>query len=188
MLSGMTNLRADQWHDFSVMIGGASGALTGLLFVSVSLNASRIAGHAGLRASAAQTLVLFVTPLVATALLLAPDQPDEVIGAELVALSVLAGAVLERLGQGRRGFAPEDAWLMRLFDRSATILVTMLLIMASGVALVARGEFGFYLLVPAVIAALVTGIVNAWFFLLPLPAQESEHAHHPTRPDPRKIP
>jgi hypothetical protein len=40
------------WFDFATMIGGASGALTGLLFVAVSLNASRIAGHAGLRASA----------------------------------------------------------------------------------------------------------------------------------------
>src|ERR1700753_3854402 len=102
------------WQGFAEMIGGASGALTGLLFVSVSLNASRIAGHAGLRASAAQTLLLFVTPLVATALILAPDQPDAVIGAELIALSLVAGGLLLRLGQGRRGFAPEDAWLMRL--------------------------------------------------------------------------
>lgn len=43
------------WQDFAEMTGGASAALTGLLFVAVSLNASRIAGHQGLRASAAQT-------------------------------------------------------------------------------------------------------------------------------------
>jgi hypothetical protein len=35
------------WQDFATMIGGASGALTGPLFVAVSLNANRIAGHAG---------------------------------------------------------------------------------------------------------------------------------------------
>ena len=64
-----------EWHDFATMIGGASGALTGLLFVAVSLNANRIAGHTGLRASAAQTLVLFITPLFIAVALLTPRQP-----------------------------------------------------------------------------------------------------------------
>jgi hypothetical protein len=41
----------------------------------VSLNANRIAGYAGLRASAGQTLVLFITPLVIAAALLTPRQP-----------------------------------------------------------------------------------------------------------------
>jgi len=158
---------AEQWHDFGVMIGGASGALTGLLFVSVSLNSTRIAGHAGLRASAAQTLVLFTAPLVASAMLLAPDQPDWVIGAELAALSLVAGSLLVRLGQGKDTVAPEDAWLMRLFDRSVTILITMLLVLTSGALLIADQNYGFYLLVPAVIFALVSGVLNAWFFLLP---------------------
>jgi hypothetical protein len=63
------------WQNFAVMTGGASGALTGLLFVAVSLNASRIAGHRGLRASAAQTLVLFIAPLVMAAVLLVPARP-----------------------------------------------------------------------------------------------------------------
>jgi|HubBroStandDraft_3_1064219.scaffolds.fasta_scaffold08581_3 hypothetical protein len=73
------------WQNFAVMTGGASGALTGLLFVSVSLNASRIAGHQGLRASTAQTLVLFLAPLVMAMILLVPGQGDGVLGAELVA-------------------------------------------------------------------------------------------------------
>ena len=64
------------WQDFAEMVGGASGALTGLLFVSVSLNASRIAGRTGLRASAGQTLVLFITPLIIATTLLVPHQPD----------------------------------------------------------------------------------------------------------------
>ena len=82
------------WNDFATMIGGASGALTGLLFVSVSLNANRIAGHAGLRASAAQTLVLFLTPLTIAAALLTPRQPDWVLGAELIAIGFASGTAL----------------------------------------------------------------------------------------------
>ncbi len=39
------------WQGFAEMSGGASGALTGLLFVAVSLNASGIAHREGLRRS-----------------------------------------------------------------------------------------------------------------------------------------
>lgn len=48
-----------EWANFAVITGGAAGALTGLLFVAVSLNSQRISRHAGLRAQAGQTLVLF---------------------------------------------------------------------------------------------------------------------------------
>src|ERR1700742_4207848 len=82
------------WQGFAEMTGGASGALTGLLFVAVSLNASRIAGHQGLRASAAQTLVLFIAPLVMAAALLTPDQPDWALGAELMAVGGVTSWIL----------------------------------------------------------------------------------------------
>ena len=34
------------WENFAVISGSAAGALTGLLFVAVSLNRDRIVGHA----------------------------------------------------------------------------------------------------------------------------------------------
>lgn len=37
------------WENFAVISGSAAGALTGLLFVAVSLNRDRIVGHAALR-------------------------------------------------------------------------------------------------------------------------------------------
>ena len=44
------------WENFAVISGSAAGALTGLLFVAVSLNRDRIVGHAALRSEAGQTL------------------------------------------------------------------------------------------------------------------------------------
>jgi len=64
------------WESFAVMAGGASSALTGLLFVAVSLNRVAVTESPSLRASAAQTLLLLVTPLPIAALLLTPDQPQ----------------------------------------------------------------------------------------------------------------
>ena len=48
------------WHDFAEMIGGASGALTGLLFVAVSLNHEDILKIPALPDLAARTLSILI--------------------------------------------------------------------------------------------------------------------------------
>jgi hypothetical protein len=155
------------WHDFATMIGGASGALTGLLFVAVSLNANRIASHAGLRGSAAQTLLLFITPLLIAAALLVPRQPDWVLGAELTATGLLAGSVLLANRHVRLGLGDDELRLISIFNRPAPNVIAMTLVTASGVILAAGQSAGLYLLFPASIVAFVSGVLNAWFFLLP---------------------
>jgi hypothetical protein len=154
------------WQGFAEMTGGASGALTGLLFVSVSLNASRIAGHKGLRASAAQTLVLFLTPLIMAAALLTPGQPGWVVGTELIATGLIASWILLTL---KHGLPDEELRLSTIFNRRAPNVVVMLLFVASGAALIGRAGAGLYLLLPATLVAFVSGVLNAWYFLLPPP-------------------
>ncbi len=149
------------------MTGGASGALTGLLFVAVSLNASRIAGHQGLRASAAQTLVLFITPLAVAAAVLTPGQPDWVLGCELIAIGVVASWALLSIGHRKQGLGDDEQRLMRIFDRRGPNVVVMLLFVVSGATLLSDTTAGLYLLLPGILVAFVSGVVNAWFFLLP---------------------
>jgi hypothetical protein len=66
----------ETWDSFGVVIGAASGALIGLLFVAISVNASRIAKYPALRVVASRTLVLFGIPLVAAILVVTPRQAD----------------------------------------------------------------------------------------------------------------
>jgi hypothetical protein len=155
------------WQGFAEMTGGASGALTGLLFVAVSLNASRIAGHQGLRASAAQTLVLFMTPLVMAAVLLTPDQPDWALGTELIATGLAASWILLGTRRVQRGLADDDKQLIAIFNRRGPNVMVMLLFVASGITLACGEPNGLYLLLPAALVALVSGVLNAWHFLLP---------------------
>jgi hypothetical protein len=166
------------WQGFAEMTGGASGALTGLLFVAVSLNASRIAGHKGLRASAAQTLALFLTPLMAAAVLLTPGQPERAAGAELVVIGLIASWVLVTL---KRGLPDEELRLIAIFSRRGTNVVVMLLFVASGAALIAQAGAGLYLLLPATLVAFVSGVLNAWYFLLPPADGEPAHGPGPLR-------
>jgi hypothetical protein len=165
------------WQDFAQMIGGASGALTGLLFVAVSLNASQIGEHEGLRASAAQTLVLFITPLTMAAALLTPRQPSWVAGTELMAIGVIASWILLTL---KRGLADDELRLLSLFDRRAPNVLVMLLFVASGVALICGANVGLYLLLPAALVAFISGVLNAWSFLLPPP--QGQGPHRPGQP------
>src|SRR5580700_9808090 len=142
------------WAGFAEMTGGASGALTGLLFVAVSLNATRIAGHQGLRASATQTLVLFIAPLVMAAALLTPDQPDWVLGAELIVIGGITSWILLGIRRVKHNLNDDD----------------QLLIAASGILLVCGAPAGLYLLLPTSVVAQVSGVLNAWYFLLPPPS------------------
>ena len=49
----------------------------------------------------------------------------------------------------------------------------MLLFVASGAALAADANAGLYLLLPATLVAFVSGVLNAWYFLLPPPDERT---------------
>jgi hypothetical protein len=154
------------WQDFAEMTGGASAALTGLLFVAVSVNANRIAGHQGLRASAAQTLVLFMAPLVMAAALLAPDQADLALGAELIVVGLITSWILLGIRRVKRSLTDDDRNLIAIFNRRGPNVMVMLLFVASGIILACGQPNGLYLLLPASLVALASGVLNAWHFLL----------------------
>jgi modulator of FtsH protease len=157
------------WQGFAEMIGAASGALTGLLFVAVSLNATRIAGHRGLRASAAQTLVMFLVPLAMAMALLAPGQADWALGGELIATGVVSSLVLMSLASIKHALGDDDRRLISIFNRKSASYCVMVMLVASGVALACGANEGLYLLLPAAAVAFVSGVLNAWYFLLPPP-------------------
>ncbi len=63
-----------EWDTFTVVVGGSAGALVGLLFVAISINAAQIATSSDLRGRAAQTLVIFAALLLIAVLLAIPEQ------------------------------------------------------------------------------------------------------------------
>jgi hypothetical protein len=166
------------WENFAVISGSAAGALTGLLFVAVSLNRDRIVGHAALRSEAGQTLVLFLLALLLSLLLVIAGTSPRLLGIVLVVVAVVSGAILIIIGRGKddaargrggkaagddAGEAPEVR-LARLLDTVSPNLVAMLSIMVAG-SLEIAGDNGLYWLAAAVVLALGGGVINAWLFL-----------------------
>jgi hypothetical protein len=161
---------AESWTNFALVVGGASAALTGLLFVAVSLNAQRVAGNPALRASAGQTLVLFVVPLLTSILLMVPGQPRWVIGTELTALAVIAGLTLIVVGRNKTSGADSTdnsttGRILRVLDRSSPNLLTVVFLLTGGITVLAGHGGGLYWFVPSAVVALVGGVMNAWLFL-----------------------
>jgi hypothetical protein len=155
----------ESWEEFAVVTGAAAAALTGLLFVAVSIRLDVIAASTDLRSRAAQTLTLFLAITLVAVLFAIPDQPEWLFGSELIALAVAGGAtlfILDRRAQRHRSPQP----VAQLLDALSPNLLTMTLIGVGGLLTTIGVEWGLYLEVPAVIAALIGGVIGAWLFMM----------------------
>jgi hypothetical protein len=152
------------WGTFATVIGGGAAALTGLLFVAVSIRIDYIARSQELRNRAAQTLSLFGTVLVIAVLMAIPGQGYRTLGAELLALAVISSAglyILDRRAKASRS----DQAIARILQAVTPNTVTSVLLIAAGIVLVLGVPAGLYVLVAPVLAALVGGVASTWLLL-----------------------
>jgi hypothetical protein len=152
------------WDTFAVVIGGAAGALIGLLFVSVSIRIDVISASPDFRNRGAATLSLFMTVLLVAILLVVPGQETWELGAELLVLALALGGGLSWLN--RRATAhPSAQPISRVLGAVSPDAITTILLVVAGGLLVAGVDDGVYVLVPAVIGAIAGGVASAWLFL-----------------------
>ena len=155
----------EAWYTFAEISGSAAAALTGLLFVAVSIRITYIARSQELRNRAAQTLSLFGTVLIVAVLVAIPRQAYRTFGAELVVLAVIAGIGLYILDLRAKGDRSNQA-IAPVLQAVTPVTVTSLLLLAAGIVLAIGVPAGLYVLVAPVPAAFVGGIARTWLFLI----------------------
>jgi hypothetical protein len=151
------------WHDFFVGSMGASAALTGLLFVAISINLEQILKFPNLPGRAAGSLGILVTSLVVAACGLAPGQSLDALGIEIV---VAGGAVSLQavfVSARKRDSSDRTAWQLQ---RLLALLFPGLAFLGGGLSLIVGGGGGLYWILAATVLAFVVAALNAWVLLV----------------------
>jgi hypothetical protein len=154
---------ASEWTDLFVAAAGASAALTGLVFVAVSINIQEILRLPGVPDRALATLMLLLGAVVISLLPLIPDQSDTALGLELVLVGLAFIAVI--CVTGARSFMRSDNPAVRIELVVLAGLGTLPYVVG-GVLLLADAGGGLYWVIAGVIGAIVGAVLNAWVLLV----------------------
>jgi hypothetical protein len=151
------------WHDFFMGTIGAAAALTGLLFVAISINLQEILKYPHLPGRAAGTLGILVSALVVSGFALAPGQGIRALGIEIAAAGAIVAvqAVWVTLGKGTPG--DPASWLVQ---HLASLLLPSIAFIVGGVSLAVGVGGGLYWVLAAVLLVFASASVNAWVLLV----------------------
>jgi hypothetical protein len=153
------------WHDFFVAVAGASAALTGLIFVGVSLSLSKILIVPRLADRAFQALILLLNILIASCLCLAPELSQAWLGTYILIMGIALWFTITLF----------DIAIYRATDRPYKRHYSMMMpvnqfatipYIISGVVVLNSGFEGIHWLLPAVIFSFVKSVIDAWVILV----------------------
>ena len=150
------------WHELYVMVGGAAGALAGLLFVAVSINLDRIISQKYLPRRAAETLAIMIGLLVLAVLVLVP-QSALALGLETVVTGLVI--ILIMIARLRVPRLPGQSTLVH-YAPSVILALFGLPLIAGAISLLVGAGGGLYWFVPAVVLGFAGAVVNAWVLLI----------------------
>lgn len=152
------------WSNFFVAELGAAAALSGLIFVAVSISLARILQFPSyLPARAAEALLSLLSVLVVTTCALIPRQSAMAFGVETAATGLLVWAMHTRILIRTRKFDRQYVGLVvRLIE---TQLPPLSFVIAGGL-LIAGRPAGVYWIVPGILLSFTVGIVGAWVLLV----------------------
>lgn len=163
--------RADAWQALYTAVAGSAAALTGLLFIGLSLNLRTIVKTPEHTARARETLGGLLSLLVLSILLLIPGQDRRVLGSELIAGSFVLVLIAVRFNlQTLKKLAPRRRyrWALRL----ALLHLGTIAILVTGISLIVGQFGGLFWLVPTVLIYLVWSLYNAWLLVVQIVGEE----------------
>ena len=154
-----------EWANFFVAVAGAAAALTGLIFVSVSISLAKILEFPRISILVLESLSLFVAVLAVALLGLVPGQSVQQLGLEVLVIFLALAALLAWLGRRQlRTVPPQFRGQQRRYV-AFSYAVLLVLGVAAG-CLLAGSAAGCYWLVPAILLAFGKGLLDAWVVLL----------------------
>jgi hypothetical protein len=154
------------WTSFFEAAAGASAALTGLIFVALSVNIARILEFSHLPARAAAAMGALMLILTSSLAALAP-QPTRQLGAETLALTALAWLLQLDSARQSRAATRKHARPAHEFVVEMIMSQIQMVPYAVGGALLALGlACGLGWLAAGAVLVFMLAVINAWVLLV----------------------
>lgn len=158
----MTAFDVSEWSDLFVATAGATAALSGLIFVAVSINLDRILEIRGVADFAMVALLMLVGVLLVSIVGLIPGQSIAAFGWELLGAGVVWGAftcnrMLRSVDwEGNRHLA----------SRIVTPVVGVLPLAIGAVSMIIGSGGGLYWIAAGMVTTIFGAVINAWIVLV----------------------
>ena len=154
----------NEWHDLFVATTGASAALTGLIFVGVSINLARILSIPKLQGRALLSSILLMIFLITSIILLIPQQRIAVAGIEVLIVGLCCWLFALRIDisihkNTSKEFKKLNLFTL-LFDQAAVLPY-----LVAAIFFLSGNDFGFYWIVIAFILSFIKAMQMPGFLL-----------------------
>jgi len=155
----------NEWHDLFVATAGASAALTGLIFVGVSINLARILSIPKLPGRALLSLILLMSILIISIVLLMPQQSITIIGIEILIAGVCCWLFALRIDMSIHRNTSKEFKNLNLFNLLFD-QVAVLPYCIAAIFFLTGNESGFYCIIIAFILSFIKAMADAWVLLI----------------------
>jgi hypothetical protein len=152
----------DGWGDFFVAQVGASAALIGLLFVSLSINLQRIIAYPYLVDRVGEAILTFLGPFLISIFGLVPRESVTTFGIQVFGVGAIIWIVTTTLQVRRFGTRLPEATPARIVPWLAFVQTATLSTVIAGATLATGHHVGFAWLVGATVQSYLAGITSVW--------------------------
>ena len=151
----------ESWTGFLSVAAGVAATLTGLIFVAVSINLSRILEVPRIANRAAESILQMFGALLISMCALVPGLSSVVLGVEVALIGLILWMLVTILQY--RSFARE---FPRPFISIALAQIATILFCFAGISMATGTLGGLYWLAPGIILSMTAGVSNAWVLLV----------------------
>ena len=166
-----TAFPVSQWHDYFMTVGGGAAALTGLVFVAMTLHLDEIINNPVHRHRARSILAGLTAVFIRCALVLMGGQSAQAVAVELIVVLLVVETILYRSVRLAARDA-DNAVLLRAIGSFAC------LVLEQGGALVLFFGFswGLYVVALGMMSSFIFMVTGAWLLLVGVGMQEAAEA------------
>jgi hypothetical protein len=158
-------LPINEWQALLAVNAGASATFTGLVFVAVSINLTRIISIPGLPGRAVESISQFLQVFFLCTAALIPRQSTTALAVEVLSIGIASWAlqIATHIKYARSRSGHPLTWLLARIVQTHLASIPFFV---AGIYLSVGSSAGLYWLVPGFVFSFLAGVANAWILLV----------------------